>query len=229
MAQPGPVITAVVVIGGLIGFMTVNSAGGLVEANESTPAAETSTTPPPPPPTTTSTTTTTAEPTTTTEEPPPPAFPAEVVYAGQAIDSPIAVAIAVKDAAASAYLCDGAAVEAWYRGVAADGRVDLATADGASRLQATLDGPNLTGSVTIGGQTVAFTIGVAAPPAGLYRGSDGVTTVGWIILPSGAQVGVANTDGQRAPAPELDPDEGGVTVDGRRVDAQKIAGDSTFG
>ena len=222
MAQPGPVITAVVVIGGLIGFMTVNSAGGLVEANESAPAVETTAAPPPP------TTTTTTEPT-TTEAPPPPAFPAEVVYAGHATDSPIAVAIAVKGAAASAYLCDGAAVEAWYRGVAVDGRVDLATADGASRLQAALDGPNLTGSVTIGDQTVAFTIGVAAPPAGLYRGSDGVTTVGWIILPSGGQVGVANTDGQRAPAPELDPDEGGVTVDGRRVDAQKIAGDTAFG
>ncbi len=223
MAQPGPVITAVVVIGGLIGFMTVNSAGGLVEANESAPAAETTTAPSPPP-----TTTTTTEPT-TTEAPPPPAFPAEVVYAGHATDSPIAVAIAVKGAAASAYLCDGAAVEAWYRGVAADGRVDLATGDGASRLQAALDGPNLTGSVTLGGRTVAFTIGVAAPPAGLYRGSDGVTTVGWIILPSGGQVGVANTDGQRVPAPELDPDEGGVTVDGRRVDAQKIAGDTAFG
>jgi len=224
MAQPGPVITAVVVIGGLIGFMTVNSAGVLVEANDTpVPAADTSTSSPPP------TTTTTVEPTTTTEAPPPPAFPAEVVYAGHATDSPIAVAIAVKGAAASAYLCDGASVEAWYRGVAADGRVDLATADGASRLQAALDGPNLTGSVTIAGQEVAFTIGVAAPPAGLYRGSDGVTTVGWIILPSGAQVGVANTDGQRAPAPELDPDEGGATVDGRRVDAEKIAGDSTFG
>lgn len=229
MAQPGPVITAIVVIGGLIGFMTVNSAGGLVEENASpAPVAETSTEPPPSPPTTTPPTTTT-EPTTTADEPPAPAFPAEVVYAGHATDSPLAVAIAVKGAAASAYLCDGASVEAWYRGVAADGRVDLATADGASRLQAALDGPNLTGSVNIGGQEVAFTIGVAAPPAGLYRGSDGVTTVGWIILPSGGQVGVANTDGQRAPAPELDPDEGGVTVDGRRLDAQKIAGDSAFG
>lgn len=224
MAQPGPVITAVVVLGGLIGFMTVNSAGGLVEANDSpAPAAETTTAPPP------TTTTTTTEPTTTTEAPPPPAFPAEVVYAGHAVDSPIAVAIAVKGVAAAAYLCDGKSIEVWLRGVASDGRVDLANADGTSRLQAALDGPNLTGSVTVGGQEVPFTIGVAGPPAGLYRGSDGVTTVGWIILPSGGQVGIANTEGQRAPAPELDPDEGGVTVDGRRVDAEKIAGDSAFG
>ncbi len=228
MAQPGPVITAIVVLGGLVGFMTVNSAGGLVEAGGNPAPAATTTSTEAPPPTTTTTEPTTTEPT-TTEAPPPPAFPAEVVYAGHAVDSPLAIAVAVKGAAASAYICDGASVEAWFRGVAADGRVDLATGDGANRLQAALDGPNLTGSVTIGGQDVPFTIGVAAPPAGLYRGSDGVTTVGWIILPSGSQVGIATTDGQREPAPELDPDEGGVTVDGKRLDAKKIAGDSAFG
>jgi hypothetical protein len=228
MAQRGPVITAVVVLGGLVGFMTVNASGGLVVAS-GTPAPDATSTEAPPPTTTVPPTTTTTTTTTTTEAPPPPAFPAEIVYAGHAVDSPLAIAIAVKGAAASAYICDGAAVEAWFRGVATDGRVDLATGDGASRLQAALDGPNLTGSVTIGGQDVPFTIGVAAPPAGLYRGSDGVTTVGWIILPSGSQVGIANTEGEREPAPELDPDEGGVTVDGRRLDAQKIAGDSAFG
>src|SRR5262245_22974536 len=106
MAQRGPLVTAVVVVGGLVGLMTANAAGGLVTAGGPSPTpspagatqTEQPTTTEPP-----AETTTTEAPETTTEKPtqapPPPAtsgFPAEVVYAGKTVDSPIWVAVAVK-------------------------------------------------------------------------------------------------------------------------------------
>jgi len=223
MALRGPLVTAVVVLGGLVAFITVNSVGGLVAAsNRATqPPAETSAPPPP---------ATSEAPRTTTEAPPPaPAFPAEVVYAGRASTGRLAIAVAVKGDQAAAYLCDGVSVEAWLRGTAADGKVELFTKNRSARLAAALDGRDLTGVASVGGHEYPFTIGVAAAPAGLYRGSAGSTTIGWIVLPDGSQVGIATTGDRSAPAPELDPNDGAVTVGGQQVDADKVAGDTTFG
>jgi len=230
MAHHGPLVTAVVVVGGLIGFMTVNSVGGLVTTTDTTAAAQsapekkttapTTTAPPTEPPTTT---------TTTTEAPAPPAFPAEVVYAGKATDNTLAVAVAVKGDEAAAYLCDGANVEAWLAGTAVDGRLDLTSKDGTSTLSGGLDGQALTGSVTLAGQELQFSIAAAPAPAGLYRGEGADATIGWIVLPNGTQVGIATSKAGSKPAPALDPAAGSVTVDGMRVSANKVAGDTTFG
>ena len=96
-------------------------------------------------------------------------------------------------------------------------------------MTAALDGPGLTGVAVVGGQQFPFTIGVAAAPAGLYRGEDGSTTIGWIVLPDGGQVGIATTGGSSAPARRLDPQDGAVTLNGRQIEAEPVAGDTTFG
>jgi hypothetical protein len=238
MAQRGPLVTAIVVVGGLVGLMSANAAGGLVTAGGPSPtpeqAGQTQTIPPNEAPVETSTAppvVTTTEPTTTKPPPPPAAsFPAEVVYDGKVNGNPAWVAVAVKGEDASAYLCDGAAVESWLMGTAKDGKVNLTSKDGASTLTADLQANgSLAGTLSIAGQPFGFTISVAPPPAGLYRGQDGQTTVGWIILPNGKQVGIAKTGSTEAPAPKLDPSKGGATVGGKFVPAEKVTGETMFG
>ncbi|MFI7674586.1 hypothetical protein [Actinophytocola sp. NPDC049390] len=242
MAQRGPLVTAAVVVAGLVGLMAANASGGLVTAGDAPPPgqenvaatgtdapATTTTTPAPPP--------TTAEPppppasTTTTEEAPPPKprFPAEVVYAGRAADSNLAIAVAVKGDEAAAYLCDGARVESWLRGTAVDGTVNLESKDGTTTLTGELIDGNLNGTVSIAGRERQFSLAVAKAPAGLYRGEGGTTTLGWILLPDGTQVGIARTASGAAPAPALDPAKGAVTVGGTRITAEKVSGETTFG
>lgn len=243
MAQRGPLVTAVVVVGGLVGLMTANAAGGLVTAGGPAPSptqvgatqseqpdptteppAETTTVPP--------VETTTVPPLETAEQPPANsevAFPAEVVYTGKTPDVNLYIAVAVKGGDASAYLCDGNAVESWLKGTAENGSVELASADGTNTLEAALEGDALAGSVTVGGQTHEFTINVAGPPAGLYRGENGETTVGWIILEDGTQVGIARTGTKEVPAPALNPAKGGATVGGKFVPAEQVTGETTFG
>jgi hypothetical protein len=219
MAHRGPVITTVVVLGGLLGLMAANSAGGGGETGAAAPvAAQTATTAPAP-----------SSPVTTTKPaPPPPRFPAQVVYAGKAQGTHIAIAVAVKGDQSAAYLCDGRDVEAWLRGTAKDGKVDLKSKSGRSHLVARLNGKKLTGTLTLSTKDYAFTIEVASPPAGLYRARNGTTTVGWIVLPDGSQVGIQTTGTTSKSAPELDPAQGGVTLDGESLTAVPVAGDTTF-
>ena len=243
MAQRGPLVTAVVVVAGLVGLMAANASGGLVTAGDAPPpgqenvaATGTETTVPPttteaaPPPTTTEPPPPPASTTTTEQEAPPePQFPAEVVYAGRAADSKLAIAVAVKGDEAAAYLCDGAKVESWLRGTAADGTVNLKSKDGATTLTGELIDNDLNGTVSIAGRELQFSLAVAKAPAGLYRGEGGVTTLGWILLPDGTQVGIARSASGTAPAPALDPAKGSVTVGGKRITAEKVSGETTFG
>jgi hypothetical protein len=236
----GPVVTAVLVVAGLVGFMTANSAGALVASkapDKQAPGAEAPKNPPaengdgkkPP---------ANEKPKAPGESdngesekpkpPPAPTFPAEAMYTGDATGSDLAIAVAVKGKQASAYLCDGDDVEDWLKGTADAGKVELSSAQGESSLTAELKGKRLAGTVEFRGNSLPFSIAVAPPPAGLYRGENGKTTIGWIILPNGKQVGIANSEGAEAPAPELDPEKGYVTVDGMRVDAQQVAGDTTW-
>ncbi|GAB1514076.1 hypothetical protein [Actinophytocola sp. KF-1] len=243
MAQRGPLVTAVVVVAGLVGLMAANASGGLVTAGDAPPpgqekvaatgtetAAPTTTTEAAPPPTTTEPPPPPASTTTTEEQAPPkPRFPAEVVYAGRATNSELAIAVAVKGDEAAAYLCDGAKVESWLRGTAVDGTVRLTSKDGATTLTGELVDKDLNGTVSIAGQQQQFSLAVAKAPAGLYRGEGGVTTLGWILLPDGTQVGIARSASGTAPAPALDPAKGAVTVDGTRITAEKVSGETTFG
>jgi len=233
------VITAIVVVGGLVGFMTANSAGALVVSNASDQKGVEVPAPPAEsgqqgqgqgkqPPGKSESDKPPAKAPEKPKAPPAPTFPAEAMYTGDATGSDLAIAVAVKGKQASAYLCDGDAVEDWLKGTADAGKVELTSKNGESGLTAELKGKRLAGTVEFRGKSLPFSIGIAQAPAGLYRGENGKTTIGWIILPNGKQVGISNADGDEAPAPMLDPEQGFVTVGGMRVDAEKVTGESTW-
>lgn len=213
MKQLTPLFTAGLVVLALIGFMAFNA----TRAGEEAAAPAAPTTVQAGPTTTTATTARSA-----------PGFPAEAVYAGKADDERLAVAIAVKGRKAAAYLCDGARVEAWLKGAVKDGRIEVASADGKAGLTALLDGGDVTGTATVGAQEYRFTLDRAKKPAGLYRGEDGSTTIGWIVLPDGSQVGIASAGSVAEPAPPLDADSSTATVNDRPVTAAPVSGDTAF-
>lgn len=222
MKHWGPLITAAVVVLGLVGFLVVNTAGGLVVAKEQQQAGAGAV-----PPSTTAPPTTSAPPTT---EEPESQFPAEAAYTGTAEQSEgLSLAIAVKGDKAAAYLCDGSEIEAWLKGSVNGGTVNVTASDDSAFLTATLleDG-NLEGEGEVAGQEFTFTLELAEPPAGVFRGESGTLTIGWIILPDGSQVGIATSPDGSGTAPELDPAQGSVEVGGLQIDAVPVTGDTEF-
>jgi hypothetical protein len=156
---------------------------------------------------------------------PGPQFPAKVVYAGRAKSSGPSVAVAILRSRAAAYLCDGRASEAWLTGSARDGRVRL---DGKhqAKLEARLSTTGkLVGTFSLAGRKYSFKITTAGPPAGLYRATNGSrTTIGWIVLPDGSQVGLANRSGTVSPAPKLRPGQD-VMMAGQHLTPAPVRGD----
>jgi hypothetical protein len=132
------------------------------------------------------------------------------------------LAVAAKNGAAIAYLCDGDKLEAWLTGTAVDGRLDLKGDDG-STLTGTADKKSASGTVTVGGKARDFTIEVAKKPSGLYRFAGRVRGArivgGWIVLKDGRQVGLAKVDGQPVRPSALDVTTGRATVGGETVTA----------
>jgi len=151
-------------------------------------------------------------------------FPQKVVYAGRAEDGAGAIAVAVLGTQAAAYFCDGRSVESWFRGPVTGSDISLKSKDGAT-LQASLDGDHLKGSLRIKNERVRFEINEAKKPAGLYRARGSKTTIGWIVLEDGSEVGLQTTGQDSTPAPELDPENPQVTVDGQELDAAPVNGD----
>jgi hypothetical protein len=150
-------------------------------------------------------------------------FPEKVVYAGRTEDRPAAIAVAVLGDQAAAYLCDGRNVEAWFRGTVEGGNISLRSKSGAT-VQAELDGKKIKGTVQVENDTLEFEINEAKEPAGLYRARGSKTTIGWIVLQDGSQVGVQTTGSDSSAAPQLDPENPQVTVDGESLDAAPVNG-----
>jgi hypothetical protein len=151
-------------------------------------------------------------------------FPEKVVYAGRTDDGPAAIAVAVLGNQAAAYVCDGRNVESWFRGTVEGGRISLKSKSG-EMLQAKLDGDHIKGTVQIKNDTQKFEINEASKPAGLYRARGSETTIGWIVLEDGSQVGVQTTGAESTAAPQLDPENPQVMVDGESLDAAAVNGD----
>lgn len=151
-------------------------------------------------------------------------FPNKIVYAGRTDDGSVAIAVAILGQRAAAYLCDGNQVEAWLRGTVSGDEVSLAGKNGET-LEAKLDGSALSGDVEIGDEKHDFTLREAKPPAGLYRAKGSKTTIGWIVLPDGSQVGIQTTGETSSPAPQFDPDNPEVTVDGESLQGEPVTGD----
>jgi hypothetical protein len=136
--------------------------------------------------------------------------------------------VAVAGEEASAYICDGKRVESWLEGTVSGEQVNLQGRNGA-QLTATLTDNTALGMLTVAEQELPFSAAAAGPPAGIYEGQATVdgqpNRIGWIVLPSGRQVGINNVAGQREPAPRLDPDDiGGFELEGVQVDVQRIGG-----
>lgn len=151
-------------------------------------------------------------------------FPARIVYAGRTRDDSAAIAVAVLGEKAAAYLCDGRNVESWLRGTVDEDEIKLESKGGA-RLEAELDGNRLKGTIEVNDEKLRFEIRDAKKPAGLYRAKGSKTTVGWIVLPDGSQVGIQTTGGESSAAPNLDPDAPQVSVGGEQLDAEPVSGD----
>jgi hypothetical protein len=126
---------------------------------------------------------------------------------------------------AISYLCDGRRIEAWLRGTAADGKLNLTGPHGAS-LTGTYAKGLAAGFVTANGRRLTFAVPQVHPPSGLYRATAKIrnarVVAGWIVLPGGAQVGVVDTDGTPAPAPRLDTSTGRAEIDGTPVTARPV-------
>jgi hypothetical protein len=153
-------------------------------------------------------------------------FPNKIVYAGRTEDGSAAIAVAVHGGQAAAYFCDGSSTESWLRGTASEGELNLQSKDGDS-LEARLDGSKITGKIEVNDEKLDFTIGEAKPPAGLYRAEGSSTTIGWIILSDGTQVGIQTDDrGQSKAAPELNPNRTDVNADGEDLTAEPVEGNA---
>jgi hypothetical protein len=219
-----PLVTLAAVALAFAIMFTVNIVSGPPGSGSTgaaSPSAAPATTSPSLQPTETAAATPTATASETTED---STFPEQVVYAGRAEDSQGAIAVAVLGSQAAAYFCDGRNVEAWFRGTVEGGNITLKSKSGAT-LNAELDGHEIKGTVQIENETVEFEINEAKQPAGLYRARGSKTTIGWIVLPDGSQVGVQTTGSDSSAAPQLDPENPRVTVDGESLDAAPVNGD----
>lgn len=157
----------------------------------------------------------------------PSEFADKVVYAGRTKDGSAAIAVAVRGDKAAAYLCDGRSIEAWLSGAVDGNQIDV-KGKGKARLTATLVGSTLEGSITIGSNDYDFAINKAKKPAGLYRAKGDKSTVGWIVLPGGSQVGLQTSAEGSTPAPQLYPDALEVAVDGESLQAEPVSGDENL-
>ena len=150
-------------------------------------------------------------------------FPDKVVYAGRTEDRSGAVAVAVLSNQSAAYFCDGRSIESWLRGPVKGADISLKSKDGAT-LQASLDGDHLKGTLKIKNDKLKFEINEAKKPAGLYRARGSKTTIGWIVLEDGSAVGVQTNGANSAPAPELNPENPQVSINGESLNAQPVNG-----
>ena len=147
------------------------------------------------------------------------------VYSG-ATSGGTTLAVVIDGGRVSAYLCDGAAVEAWFDGSVTDGRIELTGRNGAA-ITATVRDGSLVGTTSVGG-TVEFSIPLAREPAGVYESRvvlDGVEVrLGWAVLADGRQTGVQNRGGQRSAAPTLTFPEATFEFAGATRAAERISG-----
>ena len=138
--------------------------------------------------------------------------PVRADYAGRVQGGGASVAISIHDGQAIAYVCNGSAIEAWYKGTAANG-VLIMTGKNNAHLSAIYDFGKVTGDVLAHGTDYSFAVGVVHKPSGLYQATALVrgasVKAGWIVLSNGTKVGSIESDANSAApsatqAPDLD-------------------------
>ena len=189
------------------------------------------------------TATTTPAPASTAAASPPSASPAPTAtapvtaptradYAGKVQGGGASVAISIHGGQAIAYVCNGSAIEAWYKGSAVGG-VLIMTGKNNAHLSAIYDFGKATGDILVHGTDYRFQVGVVHKPSGLYQATAvvrGATIkAGWIVLANGKQVGSVEDDpGSPAPtatrAPALDVTSGTAQDGGTVLVATRVSG-----
>jgi hypothetical protein len=164
--------------------------------------------------------------------------PPQADYVAQVDGGGAAVAISVHGDKAVAYVCNGHAVAAWYRGTAVAGKLNLTGKNGA-RLSVDYREAKAAGYVMADGKRYTFSaplvhrVSSVRRPPGLYEATatvDGVKVkAGWIVLPDGGQVGSVEYDPDSAvpptaQAPVLDLATGTASYDGVVLVASLISG-----
>ena len=165
--------------------------------------------------------------------------PPQADYVAQVNGGGAAVAISVHKGKAVAYMCDGHAVAAWYRGTAKNGKLDLTGKDGA-RISLDYGSGHATGTLTADGMHYSFSapmvhgvVPTGQRRPGLYEATatvHGVTIkAGWIVLPDGSQIGsveyfASSAIPPTAQAPLLDLTTGTAQYDGVTLVASLISG-----
>ena len=138
--------------------------------------------------------------------------PDKADYAGRVQGDGASVAISIHNGQAIAYVCNGSAIEAWYKGTAVNG-VLIMTGKNNAHLSAIYDFGKVTGDVLAHGTDYRFTVGIVHKPSGLYQATAvvrGATVkAGWIVLSNGSKVGSLESDANAAApsatqAPDLD-------------------------
>ena len=129
--------------------------------------------------------------------------PDKADYAGRVQGGGASIAISIHDGRAIAYVCNGSAIEAWYKGTAANG-VLIMTGKNNAHLSAIYDLGKVTGDVLAHGTDYRFTVGVVHKPSGLYQATAVVrgasVKAGWIVLSNNTKVGALEPDAD-SPAP----------------------------
>jgi serine/threonine protein kinase, bacterial len=160
-----------------------------------------------------------------------PAVASRATYAGSTTGGAASIAIVVRDGTAIAYVCDGSRVEAWLRGTATGGRLNL-TGTHNSRLTGTYGKGVATGEVTVGAKHWTFRVRAVYAPSGLYRATAQVRSAkieaGWIVIGS-RQVGIVTVNGAPGSASTLDTSTRTAQANGGTVTATAVDGTTGSG
>ncbi|WP_163799860.1 hypothetical protein [Mycolicibacterium sediminis] len=137
----------------------------------------------------------TAAPSSTTASGPAP-FPASARYMAdaEADGKKMTIGISVDGDSIAAYACNGVDDEAWFFGEQSDGSVDI-TSRFRDTLNASFDGTDVTGDLTMNGVTYDFRAAAVSAPAGMYTAALDGTRASWIVRPDGSVTGVQFTAG----------------------------------
>jgi hypothetical protein len=99
------------------------------------------------------------------------------------------IGVAVNGTEIAAYACNGTDDEAWFFGTQNAGNVDI-TSKFRDTLEASFDGTDVKGDLTMNGVKYTFTAASVPAPAGMYTAElDGVRA-SWVMRPNGSAVGV---------------------------------------
>ncbi len=99
------------------------------------------------------------------------------------------IGIAVDGEDVTAYACNGVDDEAWFFGNQTDGTIDI-TSKLRDTLNASFNGTDVEGDLTMNGVSYDFTAAPVSDPAGMYTAElDGVRS-SWIVRSDGSVIGV---------------------------------------